>query len=414
MTLKDTQRHSKTTDYQQHNLHFILIHKKGNTDSIKKFKRKFTKYCNWKNVTTLPYSDADHVTCLLADILKQVSKNTTGDICIIWNNTRTNYFALNVLPKTPITWDALSFKTNIKKYNYDNINNNQHWTSCSLLETEHLILNRSKIAHTIKVLKESRDWDNFLDAISKTFICFASNNRHFDNSNSTSEDFVYTTTRVSLCNKTVPLPAVSLVSVVKNESELFKLVYNFLTLDTNVALELVLVTCIKLPSYVPSDERIKVVELGHTSMDTSFDTKLNLGVQYASNSIISHFFSGTFYQNNYVETLLKSMILTSKDCILSGDSVIYNNGKSLINSQPCVSNMMYFKQFWAAGDFSEGAESLSLTSFLKHRLSTVIFVPSINLSVKVIEGVIDLAVYKELHVPVVKLLDKKLQDLIQL
>ena len=231
----------------------------------------------------------------------------------------------------------------------------------------------------------------------------------------------------NLILKTHLLPKVSLICPFTTKELLFHNILTFLRLDyPRHLLELVIINDTKLESELnlPEDSRIKLINLNNKngSID-SFGYKLNIGVKYATNELIMHFFDTSNYTLN-LKRVISYFVLSNKQCLLSNDTGVYQKGlnKSLKISLPDLSNCIYTKDFWKKASFEEVSHKFYINCDLTYkwihsRLHEVLFIPFIYLSFKIptkSDIQIDYFEKQELYIDLSNLIDKKIKESFEL
>jgi len=165
---------------------------------------------------------------------------------------------------------------------------------------------------------------------------------------------------VNVNSEKLILPKVSLICPIILEPKLFHTIMTFLYLDyPKDLLELIIIddTNSEKKINLPQDKRIRLINTNPKDTNLknlkslSLGYKLNLGVKYASNNIIYHFFNDNHY-SNFKENILTFLISKKELCISKDIGVMYENKTKIFNF-PDISSLIYYKKFWTKQAFEE-------------------------------------------------------------
>lgn len=412
-----------------------------NSDNFKQLNKTLKKkYKFYKsNIELLNYKQSfnDDIFRMLITFLKQMLKensNSNKKCYGILTDNNTIVADITLLPDTPNEWDILFLQYDLKEYDFLKKNNNIYWTSGKINDSKHFIINHDSILKVIDIIKECKNWNDFIQNINYKLNCFVLNNSFLSKSINKSEelndkklinDKIYFDNFTQIFNnlseeeKYHLLPNISLISVVTNNNSFFHTIYTFLKLYyPRNKLELVIVVddSIKFnDKNLPKDERIKVINASNKNNKDSqipLGYKINAGVKYSKHSLICHLFDTNCYNTNYLYNLVRSLIVSKSDCIVSYDSGIYDikTNKSYFSQNSDLNNMIYRKEFWKSWNFNVfiSDKDKLLNEFIYFRQECVRYVPFINYSFNLIND--DKNNKSELQFSLRNLVDIKLED----
>lgn len=383
-----------------------------NINKILKKKYKFYK----SNIELINYKKSfnDDIFKIMVTFLKQMLKDNTNSNSnkkcygILTDNNKI-ISDITLLPETPNEWDILFLQYNLKEYNYLNKDNNVYWTNGKINDSKHFVINHNSIIKVVDVIKESKNWNDFIESINYKLNCFVLNNSSPSKSiciNSNKKlinDKIYFDNFTKIFNnlseeeKYKSLPNVSLISIVTDNNLFFHTIYTFLKLNyPRDKLELVIVVddSIKFnDKNLPKDERIKIINATNKNNKDSeipLGYKINAGIKYSKYSLICHLFDTNCYNTNYLYNFVRSLIVSKGDCIISYDTGIYNTktNMSYFNQSCDLRNMIYRKEFWKSYNFNVfiNDEEKLIDEFTYFRQDCIHYVPFINYSFKLIEN----------------------------
>ena len=451
-----------------------MLFKNDNSLIHKRNKKKLSKKYIFKRVNfeLVKYNNDSNILNCLKKYLINIRKTTSSLYGVILD-TNIIIHDITTIPPVPSTYDILCLESEIKSYkNATDSSNSIYWTKTEILNTGNFIVNYNSIdkildiIHNSKTLTEFYNKINVLNVYSITQTQFSEKQKNYVhdpliiNKNLTDKDKlsyeknlsikfynkfkdIFSSTNNYLTNnhltnnvpnisdnlilKTHLLPKVSLICPFTTKELLFHNILTFLRLDyPRHLLELVIINDTKLESELnlPEDSRIKLINLNNKngSID-SFGYKLNIGVKYATNELIMHFFDTSNYTLN-LKRVISYFVLSNKQCLLSNDTGVYQKGlnKSLKISLPDLSNCIYTKDFWKKASFEEVSHKFYINCDLTYkwihsRLHEVLFIPFIYLSFKIptkSDIQIDYFEKQELYIDLSNLIDKKIKESFEL
>jgi hypothetical protein len=379
---------------------YLLVHKEGHNEALKRMKRKLTKRKSWKCFTTKSYKALESDSPLLfKDFLLHIkklyhNKPTSLRPSAIGFITDQNALThdINLLPPPPTEWDILCIEGQVDNYDFNDAKNTIYWCKSNVSLSRNIVVRYDSIDTILGLIKqkEVKTWSDFI-------------------SNANSLDvFMITQYQLSTCsyeNKIElqavdfkPLitkfndwynlqspesqykvwPRISMLCVLKDPHRFYHTLNTFLRLRyPRDLLELVVVddqdSDKKLKHMLPNDSRIKFVNISKKDAEDNyiiypFGHKLNLGVKYATHDVICHMFDDHVYFPNKFDDLVKTYLLSNKEALISVDTAYFEHTsdafKSVVESAPDLGNMMYTKKIWKVGCFEESSE-LSSTQLAK-------------------------------------------------
>jgi hypothetical protein len=383
-----------------------------NMDNYKRLKKRLSKLNLWKYFSSRKYTHSkfgEESINIMIDYLKML-KNKIHDMSIGKNIPQLYIGVLNdsicvnnsdvskllSIMTVPKEWDILCLKSDIKSYNFKNTNNNIYWTSCSINNSHHFIINSNSIYKIVGYLKESVDWADF---ISKTNNCkvFTMNNTNikYDSNISNESQFrdIFSDKSKSVLlfnnseNGVSELPKISLVCLLDNIDKFFHNIYCFLKLPyPKDKLELVILDIIgcekKLRRILPDDDRIKIYGMPNDNK-YGIGYYLNTCIKYTTGDVIYHFFNDSHYFASNFNTIIRLFLGTDKDILLAKDtSMLLNKDESYLNKTPSLGNMVYKRDFWKTRvfDYIENNTNMILYKYLEDRWDCVAWLPSLYFS----------------------------------
>lgn len=356
---------------------------------------------------------------ILIDFKKKKFKEKVNNIGILLD---TNVIIHNIsyLPPSPNKFDILCLESDINSY-INGGEDNIYWCKTNIKRSGNFIINALLIEPLLKWISEGKnlteyDFWNFINNFEVYSITQYQLSEpikkyiHHPNTNINSiqtltkeysileKQYIYFLQELikdSPVNSKFPnintnidfnLPKISLICPIITEPKLFHTIMTFLYLDyPKDLLELIIIddTNSENKLNLPQDKRIKLI---NTSSNTngnplSLGYKLNLGVKYASNNIIYHFFNDNHY-TNFKENILMFLISKKDVCISKDIGVKYGNKTKIFNF-PDISSLIYYKKFWSKLAFEEVTLSTLndtpqiLYKFIMNRVDCVLFKPFI-------------------------------------
>jgi hypothetical protein len=391
-------------------------------DNYKRLKKRLGKLNLWKYFSSRKYAHSkfgEQSISIMIDYLKMI-KNKIYDMSI-GNNIPQLYVGVltdNVCVKNedvskmlsiitvPKDWDILCIKSNIKSYNFNSDSNNIYWTSCSINNTEHFIINSNSIYKILGYLKNSVDWADFISKINSCKIFTMNNpnikyNSDVNNSAEFHNVFSEKSKSVLLFNNgetnISELPKISLVCLLDNVDKFFHNIYCFLKLPyPKNKLELVVLDIIgcekKLKRILPNDDRIKIYSVPSENK-YGVGYYLNTCIKYTTGDIIYHFFNDSHYFASNFNTIIQLFIGTGKDVLLSKDTsvLLKNKHNSYLHKIPNICNMVYKRDFWKARVFEyiDDNTNMILYKYLEDRWDCVAWLPSLYFSFTPVDKIED-------------------------
>jgi hypothetical protein len=364
---------------------------------------------------------------ILIDFKKHNKNNFSAFGIILDKNVIIHNIAY--LPPTPTKFDILCVESDINSYLEGE--SNIYWCKTNIKNSGNFIINKEFIDPLLNWLKEEKsltlsDFWNFINnfqVYSITQYQLSEPIEKYVHHPSTNINSIETLTKEyavleeqytkSLINliKDCPislnvnvnsdsdsdnltLPKISLICPIITEPKLFHTIMTFLYLDyPKDLLELIIIddTNSEKKLNLPEDKRIRLINTNPKDAKTinalSLGYKLNLGVKYASNNIICHFFNNNHYIN-FKENIL-TFLISKKELSISKDiGIKYENKTKLLNF-PDISSLIYYKTFWTKQAFEEVTLSTLndtpqiLYKFIMNRKETILFKSFISSGFKI-------------------------------
>jgi hypothetical protein len=384
------------------------------------------------------------------------------------------------VPLPPKEWDILFLEYDVENFDYTSEYNNIYWCKSNVLDSRHFIVNINSLDKVLESLKDIKTWSEIMKRFqSKSFKTFSIIKHMFSerldkyvkfpydkyNCKNTSEDdkkqimYEYSkmtfdklklyndnkisdmdyTNNVNYINKFDTrtsrfsdeemyniYPKISLICIITDKSKFFHLLHTFLRLDyPRDKLELVIVDDFDadkvLKKILPNDSRIKFINISKKDKNGDYvkypiGYKLNIGVQYASNELLCHFFDNNVYANDTFKNLIKCYLISGKDILLSKDYAIYTNKDDKYISQKCnvpdIANMIYRKSYWNVFGFENTSSDSNVLvyKFTHFRNTYSCYIPFLNFSFKLNDSTnIIYAELKNLPFKLINLLDENMK-----
>lgn len=408
-----------------------------NSKSFKRCKKKLVKKNAWQKFTHREVKSKDEYPSFIFEYIKTQMKNSKWksienigvllDNCVIMADITT-------LVNVPQDYDILCLNADIKSYDWksqsQNEKDNIYWHKTNVNDTVNFVINKKAIDKLFQISKSNVDWKNFIEYINKNLNIYTvsgsllsemeenyiyfSNEKY--NSKSATEkekqdmllenEYEYINKleqfpknllntreydKLKITNDDL-LPGISLICPFTDKDKFFNIVYTFLKLDyPKDKLELVVVDTNKSDKYLkrmlPDDPRIKILNIGgKADENTQFilGYMLNLGVKYAKNNLICHFFDTNCYIWPSFRDIIKYYLLSNRDLMVSCDTGIYSKGSKKVGV-PDIANMIYKKSFWKVLPFNshESNNNRLVYKFVYNRLPCVSYLPFVILSFKI-------------------------------
>lgn len=394
----------------------------ANSKSYKRCKKKLVKKNVWKEFEHSEIKNQDEYVDKIHEHFKLLQKSSKWkkisnigvllDNCVIMADITT-------LVNVPNEYDILCLNANVKNYIWNDVNNNIYWNKTEINDTCNFIINKNSLSKLLPILKTCNTWSGFLECINKLNVFTVSGNllsemedsyiyfpvdkynskstNQIEKQNILQENEKYYIEKLKKIPKPLSnvsefnkiqislLPSISLICPYTDKNRFFNTIYTFLKLDyPRDKLELVVVDTNKSDKYLkrllPDDSRIKVLNIGSKSDENtefSLGYMLNLGVKYAQNELICHFFDTNCYIWQSFTDIVKYYLLSNRDIMMSCDTGILNsNSSTKINIQD-IGNMIYKKAFWKVLPFNshESNNYRLIYKFIYNRYSCVSHIP---------------------------------------
>ena len=404
---------------------YLLIHSDTTNQNAKRTKRKLKK----RNTlfAEKKYNQNQFQTQgikLLYDYLVQFQKNSKNTI-VNKNNSQDKPIGvisdqnmvtedIHVIPPPPVEYDMLCLQSDIKEYIWEDTANSVYWCRTKINDSQHFVINNKSIERILPILKASKTWSDFIMQGNVSLKLFTITQYMLSqNIESTSVKqynllpdkalvsmFDHSFEKLSAEQKYTSLPAVSLICVLTDTEQFFHTLYCFLKMEyPKDKLELILVDAIdaekRLKGSLPNDSRIKIVNLSgqkakaplHTTNEIPLGYKYNMGVKYASHDLVYHFADTQHYYVDKFMNLVKCLVMSGKDCVVSIDAAFWSAAGSTVDKSLCLDNMLYTKNFWKVSSFEnkQTQATVLVNKYIRHRSDTVGFLPFLYFSFKYIE-----------------------------
>jgi hypothetical protein len=394
-------------------LQYIYLHT-DNSDVFKKTKKKLSKTGAYKLFRAAKYNNAVQKTRdvhVLRTTLVNLShaETRTAPLKDIGVLTDTNMliddiYHLMTLHDLPKDWDILCMDSQVASYDFLCEDNTVMWTRSVVTGTGHFVINKNSLGKVIPLLSNAADWTEFVKR-------FGSGSLRIFTRNGTPVSSpigeTLETTTAQLQKKSEGLlsfnqlmdkpfdenfewPTVSLVSVLTDIDKIFHTVYSFLKIDyPKNKLELIIVDDTdsekRLKRFIPEDPRIKVVKIPKSeNSGHHLGYLLNAGVKYAAHDYIYHFLDTNHYFITYFRALVKIIMQSGKDIVLSKDHAGTDSQlSSYISITPSVCNMIYKRDYWKTRVFQYEtlvSETSLIYNFIRGRWETAGWLPSLYFS----------------------------------
>lgn len=334
---------------------------------------------------------------------------------------------ITFLPPTPNKYDILCIESQIKEYK-DSKDSNIYWSQVDVINSGNFIINIDSINLVLEIIKklltknDQKDdvpiniMHDFFTILNEQCKIFSITQYQLSeqntlnvpdqviiNNNITTEQYkMYIDNLSSLyynkfqgdlklrCDLNLPklavncnLPKVSLICIFTNKDLFFHNLLSFLKLEyPRDLLELIIIddTNSEKELNLPEDKRIRLINLDKSA---PLGYKLNIGVKYASNELISHFFDTNNYNvTNFKQNILH-FVISNKMCISSVNTGVYPKYEQNI---PDIANLIYIKLFWKNNSFNENKNDTNISliyKFVMYRTLCILFLPFIHMSFKI-------------------------------
>ncbi|NBO99427.1 MAG: hypothetical protein EBU90_04770 [Proteobacteria bacterium] len=400
---------------------YLFVRNYTPTHNTKRIKRRLHKRNIGHLVTEQKYHDLlKQGTELLFDFLVQLKKNTRFPTkmpavgFLSDHNTVTE--DIHIIPPPPVAYDILCLQSDINEYIWEDTVNNMYWCRTKINDSQHFVINTQSIERVLPMLKASKTWSDFMTKANEHLKIYtitqymlsqptdAESNpikpRNLLPDKALISMFDQSFQNLTAEQRYTSLPAVSLVCVLTDTEQFFHTLYCFLKLEySNVCgyprdkLELIMVDDIdaekRLKGSLPNDSRIKIVNLSgqKATNEIPLGYKYNMGVKYASHELIYHFADTQHYYIHKFTDLIKCLVMSGKDCIVSVDSAFWTPSSSTVDKSLCLDNMLYTKNFWKVSSFEnkQTQPNVLVNKYIRHRSDTVGFLPFLYFSFKYIE-----------------------------
>jgi hypothetical protein len=398
---------------------YVLLHHATQTERFKRLKRKLKNKSVWQTFTNKTYKDfqKDAVGTLVEFLKMQKTSQKTNIGVLVDHNVLLH--DINVLPPPPLEWDVLCLEADIAKYDFEDQNNNVYWCSSVVNDSGNFVVNPNSLKKVLDLASGSATWQelilklNTLKLFTITQYMLSTNiKRHIADATTdtlqSQQVYQHLSTESQptimqvdslvasfdkLCTNDEMMPNVSLICVLSNTKIFFQALYSFLLLNyPRDRLELIIVDDIdaekRLKSILPNDARIKIVNVTKKQSDGSatrfpLGYKLNIGIKYASHNLIAHWFDTNMYFMDNFKSLVKAYIMSQTECVMSVDQGFSQKESVKRCTVPCISNMLYSKNFWKVNSFHERCSdsNVLVNEFTKNRRGCIQYVPFLYFSV---------------------------------
>ena len=400
-------------------LQYIYLHT-DQSEIFKKTKKKLVKSGAYKLFGAVKYNNGVQKTSdihVLKTTLSRLSQNQTRaaplkDIGVLTDGNILNddIYHLMTLHDIPKNWDILCMDSQIEHYDFGHEDNTVLWTRTNVKNTGHFVINKDSIHKIVPLLSKSTSWSEFINHLQNVSV-FSRNGKAvslplddivlLENAERMTNELQKRSETLLSFNQLMDRPfsedfewpSVTLVSILTDIDKIFHTVYSFLKIDyPKNKLELIIVDDTdsekKLKRFVPEDSRIKVVSIPKPESDVNvkynLGYKLNAGVKYANHEYIYHFLDTNHYFITYFKSLIKIIVQSEKDIILSKDHAGTDiHQSSYINITPSICNMIYKRDYWKTRVFeyeNEYSDTRLIGGYLRGRWDTVGWLPSLYFS----------------------------------
>jgi len=384
---------------------YLFVRNDIPTHNTKRIKRRLHKRNIGQLVTEQKYNDFPiQGTGLLFDFLFQLKTHTKCPAKMpaigFLSDQNTVTEDIHIIPPPPAAYDILCLQSDINEYIWEDTMNSMYWCRTKVNDSQHFVINTQSIERILPILKASKTWCDFMTKANENLQIYtitqymlsqptdAESNpikkRNLLPDKALVSMFDQSFQNLTAEQKYTSLPAVSLVCVITNTDQFFHTLYCFLKLEyPREKLELIMVDDIdaekRLKGSLPNDSRIKIVNLSgqKATNEIPLGYKYNMGVKYASHDIIYHFADTQHYYIDKFTDLIKCLVMSGKDCIVSVDSAFWNTSDSTVDKSLCLDNMLYTKNFWKVSSFEnkQTQANLLINKYIRHRIDTVGFLP---------------------------------------
>ena len=396
-------------------LDYTLLCKKDST-SAKKIKRKMRKtkllYKSF-NLCIDTFNDTDEdLAEKLIKLCNRLKSQKNSNLVGVIFGTNVIVHDVTLIPPTPDTYDILCLECDIEQYAKSD-ESNIYWTPVEVRSSGNFVINGTSASKIISLLSsflmQLRNENNvtkslwkFLQGTLRIFSITqyqlsesAGNYVHNPNTKMQIRDITFKDLDSEIYRRwrekgvalqkmqsigCEVLPKISLLTTFTNRNLFTHMIYTFLKLNyPRHLLELIIVDDSGSENLMnlPDDKRIKLINLS-SDEKVALGYKLNLGIKYATGSVIMHFFDFSVHNPMKIKELIHHLMSSDRDCIMSSNTAVYENGRSVEYAFPDLGNCVYTKEFWCKNSFEERDNLTYLNvifNFIKYRTSTVSFLP---------------------------------------
>jgi PIN domain nuclease of toxin-antitoxin system len=399
-----------------HVLDYTLIWNEKNKSQ--KIKRKMRKFILNKNFKFFTENSDIHcaLTKICARLIRDKSQHPAG--VILDNNVIVHDITL--LPPVPDSFDILCLECDINKYK-DTSDTTEliYWTPVLANSSGNFVINGNSSRKVLKALKDfevQKETKNLWHFLCRTLSVFTitqyqlsetQENHIFNPSTKTLvkeitdkeidlsiyskwESKLKQVTREINLQPPPVLPKLSLITTFTNKDTFYNMMLTFQKLKyPRDLLELIIVddTGSENKMDITEDSRIKLINLNGNGEKVPIGYLLNVGIKYATGSLIMHFFDFNIYNPKQIQNLVYHLMQSEKDCLMSIDTAVYTKNKSVIYKFPDLGNAIYKKSFWNNYSFEESVNVTQFNvifNFIKYRTNLVSFIPFPFMSFKCI------------------------------